>query len=85
MLEIAYAQRSPKGAIERHLATQGCAAPSVSFLSECFSAPQLYSLAPARLALWVPPQNADDYNSTFPRSRFRGLVQLYRLGLLQLF
>ena len=39
MLGIAYAERSLKGAIERHLATQGCAAPSVLFLLECFSAP----------------------------------------------
>ena len=39
MLGIAYAKRRLKGAIERHLAPQGCAAPSVSFLSECFSAP----------------------------------------------
>jgi hypothetical protein len=39
MLGIAYAERSLKGAIERHLAPQGCAAPSVSFLTKCFSAP----------------------------------------------
>ena len=27
----------------------------------------------ARLARWVHPPNADDYNSTFPRPRFHGL------------
>jgi hypothetical protein len=34
----------------------------------------LYSLAPARLARWVHLPIADDYNSTFPRSRFTALV-----------
>jgi hypothetical protein len=31
----------------------------------------------ARLAHWVHLPNADDYNSTFPRSRFSGLVRPY--------
>ncbi len=51
-----------------HLEAEACAAGYCA---------RLYSLAAARLARWVHPPYADDDNSTFPRSRFSGLVRPY--------
>jgi hypothetical protein len=60
MLGIAYVKRRLKGAIERHLAPQGCAAPSVSFLSECFSAPHPRGL--------VRGSKSGNFSASLPRN-----------------